>query len=277
MLNKKEIEEKHLEVNFTKCQMDKIIEAYNNGKEVEFEAFSPYLADYNTATGEIWPDKLMNEDAIGLAISKMLREKFSKARLISLYDEYNSGMPDSSDYYGAPTANASQLSFSDKIKEKFKQSLEKFLKQKGVIRENDKEKENYLFVSESSKITAAERLVGELEAKGKIKKDGQAIYFLNDESENPDYKEIILRAKNGRWLCEALDASSYLDKANLKITHLVVLSNDFKEQQDKVWEILKTLGIRPTNYHNIFYDKNASPEEVTRIIKEEIEKYSPTQ
>lgn len=284
-------------VNFAKCQMDKIIEANNKGKQVEFETLSPYLADYNTATGEIWSDNLTKSDAIGLALSRTLRDNFPKARMISLYDEYNSNIPDSSTLLGNPMQfetpdstvqryeldkkgrlkptgvlkDARQLSFPEKTKGNFKNNLEKLFRSAGSIRKDDQEGKNYLFVSESSKVESAEQLVRKLEDKGKIKRDGQAIYFVNPEAENPAYREITLRTSNGRWLCEALDASSYLDEKNLEITHLVVLPNQFIEQQDKVWGILRTLGIEPTNYHNIFYDENIPPEQVTRVIQEEID------
>lgn len=280
-------------VNFAKCQMDKIIKAYGNGKQVEFEALSPYLADYNMATGEIWADKLTESDAVGLAVSGLLREEFPDARLISLYDEYNSGMPESSNFSGAPTrevvegsiikdikrekVDAPQLIFPKKTKNNFKNSLEKLLRIGGAIKENEEEGKDYLFVSESSKVASAETLVEKLESKGKIERDGQAIYFVNPEAENPAYRKINLRTASGRWLCEALDASSYIDEKNLAITHLVVLPNEFIEQQDKVWEILRTLGIEPTNYHNIFYDKDTPPEKVVEVIRDEIETYSRAQ
>lgn len=260
-------------VNFSRCQMDRIVAAYKAGKRVEFESFSPYLSDYNMATGEIWEDNLTKSDKIGTAIGKMLRENFSKARLISLYDEYNSEMPDSADATGRPISEGSQIIFPEETKNNFKKSLKEVMHHKGMIREGDQEGKDFLFVSESSKIKDAEQLVAKLEEKGKIKRDGQAIYFINPDAENQEYQEIILRTKNGRWLCEALDASSYIKEENLEITHLVVLPNHFKKQQDKVWEMLRVLGIEPTNYHNIFYDENADPKRATEIINEEIKKY----
>jgi hypothetical protein len=276
-------------VNFAKCQMDELAAAYQKGEEVEFEALSPYLADYNTATGEIWADKLTKSDAIGLAVSRLLRAEFSQARLISLYDEYNSGMPDSSNFSGAPTREAQtgavisdakkgkidapQLAFPEATKENFKASLKDLFQQNGVIGKGDREGENYLFVSESSKVASAEKLIEKLEAKGKIERRGQEIHFVDPEAENPAYRKIILRSANGRWLCEALDASSYLDEKNLAINHLVILPNQFMEQQDKVWEILRTIGIKSSKYHNIFYDENTPPEKVVSVIREEIEEY----
>ncbi len=262
-------EELQAEVDFSKCQMYEIIKAYQEGRTVEFESFSPYLADYNTKTGEIWEDKLTKTDTIGIAIAKMLKNKFPNAQMVSLYDEYNSEMPYATDIRGRPKPGP-QIEFPEAVKLNFRNNIEQLLKNKGVIEGEGKEKGNYLFVSESSKIKDAEELVKRLEDVGKITRDGQAIYFINSEAENPDYRKIPLRTKNGRWLCEALDASSYLDPKNLEITHLVILPNVFKEEQDKVWEILRVLGIKPTNYHNIFFDENLPPDEVVNTIEEEI-------
>lgn len=278
-------------VNFSKCQMGEIVKALKSGKPLEYEALSPYLADYDGVNGKIWLDKLIKADAIGLAVSGLLRRAFNaaNARLISLYDEYNSGMPDSTNLLGAPESEGPQIKYSDQAKENFKDSLRETLESNGSIRKNDKEGENYLFVSESSKVEAAENELlprlkeyfkahpeqGCIEEKGKEtnEKDNKEITFVNNAAENPEHRRIQLRTKNGRWRCEALDASSYLNSENLKITHLVILPNEFIEQQDKVWEMLRILGIKPTNYHNIFYDKDVLPETVVRVIQEEIEKY----
>jgi len=139
-------------VNFSRCQINEIVDDYKNGKKVEFETFSPYLLDYNTSTGEVWEDKLTNVDAIGLAIGEVLRKKFTKARLISLYDEYNN-LKDSSDRYGSPKGvhvkdqktgeetdipEGPNLVFSEEVKKRFKDELEKLMMKRGLIRENDK-------------------------------------------------------------------------------------------------------------------------------------------
>ncbi|PIY96907.1 MAG: hypothetical protein COY66_01925 [Candidatus Kerfeldbacteria bacterium CG_4_10_14_0_8_um_filter_42_10] len=277
-------------VDFSQCQFNQIINAYQSGNKVEFESWSPYMSDYNTSTGEIWSDKLTESDAIGLEVAKVLRKKFPKARLISLYDEYNSSMPDSADAWGRPSKEATdekgtvlkdaknnpldagQIAFSDEARQAFRDSVEKTLRDREVILPSEKEGKNFLLVSESSKVKDAEMLVEKLEANGNIEHDGEAIYFVNPDSENPAYQRIILRTKTGRWLCEALDASSYMNPENLKITHLVVLPEHFKEQQNKVWEMLRMLGIKPTNYHNVYYDEKQNPLRVAQIINEEIKK-----
>jgi hypothetical protein len=253
-------------IDFVKCQVGLVVDAYKSGRPVEFESFSPYLADYNTRTGEIWKDKLINEDKIGLAIAKVLHERFPRARAISLYDEYNSGQ-------GVPTGSeVGQIPFKENAKIGFRDNVLKLMKESGAIGDTDKEGENFLLISESSKTVEAEKLVERLDEAGHIQREGQKIYFVNEGAENPQYKRIILRTGTGRWLCEALDASTYLKPENLEITHLVVLSKDFVAQQDKVWEILRVLGIRPTHYHNIFYDKSLDPSVVAEIVDDEIKK-----
>ena len=74
-------------------------------------------------------------------------------------------------------------------------------------------------------------------------------------------------------IAKALDASSYIKPENLEISHLVVLPEYFEEQQDKVWEVLRTLGIDNLHYHNIFYAESADPKKVAEVIRIEIEKY----
>jgi len=127
-------------------------------------------------------------------------------------------------------------------------------------------------ITENSKNKNVEQLVKKLEEKNNIKKKNGIIYFSNPESENPEYKEIILQTSDGKWTSEGLNASTYLKPENLEITHLVVFPNSLKKEQDKTWEILRILGIEPTNYHDIFFDENVLPEKIAETIGEEIEK-----
>ena len=265
-------------VNFSKCQMDVLFAEMKSGRPLEFESFSPYLTDYNRKTGEIWEDRLVEADEIGLTIAKVLRAEFPAARMISLYDEYNSDLTDSSDARGLPLRDAPQLPISEPAKKKFKENIEILLQKRGIIGPDDVAGKNYLLISESAKVQDAEKLVARLEdADGKnyLQRDGELIKFVNPDAENPAYSEITLRTKNGRWLCEALDASSYLNPENLKISHLVILPDHFVKQQDRVWEILRVLGIKPNNYHNIFYNDKLPAEKVAAVIKQEIDKYRP--
>ena len=274
-------------VDFSKCQIDRVIKAYEKDpRKFEFESVSPYLADYDGRTGEMWGyDKMVSHDKIGIAIARMLRQEFQGARMVSLYDEYNSDMPNTANPTGSPVAGGKQLEYSAEARAKFRQSIEERLREQHVIREDDQEGADYLFVSESEKINDAVELVRQLEGKGFIRyierqsedqeiKDPEIRFFDPRKAErDSEYEGITLRTKNGRWLCEALDTSSFLRPENREITHLVILPNQFKTQQDKVWEILRTLEIaRPDTYHNIFFDEKLSPEAVAEVIRLEIAK-----
>ena len=298
-------------VDFSRCQINDLLEAYHRGDKVEVESFSPYATDYNLATGEIGRDKLIPEDQTGLAIAGMLRQEFPNARLISLYDEYNTGMPDTENISnnvapinidekhtnkkptpkskwmlkGAPykekidpetgeKIKAKQIVLPKEVQTKFKEEVKSVLMENGAIKEGDKENKNFLLVSESSKQVDAEQLVEILHQKGLLKQgEGGSLYFSNPDAENPEFREIELRTDHGHWMCEALDASTYLKPENQEIAHLVILPDHFKKQQDKVWEILRVLGIQPENYHNIFFDPKTDTDTVVQTIKEEIDKY----
>ena len=127
-------------------------------------------------------------------------------------------------------------------------------------------------ISEDLKTKEAEQLVKRLEENNNLKREGETIYFVNPESENPEYKEILLKTGDGIWSSEALNASTYLKPENLEIIHLVIFPDRLKKQQDKTWEILRVLGIKPINYHDIFFDESVPIEKVAETIKEEIEK-----
>jgi len=276
----------HEGVNFSRCQMDTLVQDYLNGKRFEFESYSPYASDYNQKTGEIWEGKLVKADTVGLEVGKMLRNTFSApwARLICLWDAYNTGMSEDTDFWGKPRdptkkypekhggVHVAQLRLPEETQKKFSENVESLMRRRGLIRSTDVKDRDYLLISESAKVHDAEQLVKLLDEKGLIRRNGEAIYFFNPDAENPFYKEIDLRRSDGGWLCEALDASAFLKPENLEITHLVILPNYFKKQQDSVWEILRVLGIKPTNYHNIFYDENVAPEKVTAVIREQIER-----
>jgi hypothetical protein len=110
-------------------------------------------------------------------------------------------------------------------------------------------------------------LVTELDRFGFIQRQGLEIIFTPREPENPLYDRITLRTKRGKWLCAALDAAGFLDEQNRRITHLVALPHYMKEQQDKVWDILRVLGISSGRYHNIFYDPSAESDVIVRTVQ----------
>lgn len=259
-------------VDFSKIQIDKVISARKAGKWIDFETFSPYLSDYNLKTGEIWKDNLTPADTIGLSLSRTFREIFPKATMSSLYDDYNTSMPDSTNPRGMPIPSGRQLVATDQAKDVFKSNIVRLFKEAGAIDEDALEGKDYFMVSESSKQDDAVKLVNRLREHGLIEERKGGITFVNPNAENPLFRRINLRTKDGRWLCEALDAAAFLKPENLEITHIVVLPNQFKNQQDKVWEILRVLGIHPENYHNIFYDEHVGSQVVKDTIQEAFSK-----
>ncbi|MBU0597747.1 hypothetical protein KKF61_01970 [Patescibacteria group bacterium] len=212
--NKRENETPRESVNFSKCQMDKVITAHNNDQPVEYESFSPYLRDNNPDDGSL-KQEMIPEDRAGLEILKLLNEEFPNAKAISLYDEYN-----------LPPGQAE--SYSKQQKENFLTSIKQRLTSEGAKVDH--------FVSESSKVEAAKTLVEQLknitqpDSKSVIKEKGGAIYFNDGQSEGGQYDDHFfpLRTKGGRWTCEALDASSFLNPENQKTTHLVILPKRFE-------------------------------------------------
>jgi len=243
------------EVDFSKCQIDKVLAAHDANQPVEYESFSPYLRD-NDPNNASMNNELNPEDKTGIEILKLLNQELPKAQAISLYDEYNIA-PDQS------------TPFDDQQKKKFLNSIKQRLSSEGANIDH--------FVSESSKVEAANQLIDKLrnttrpDGKPIIKEKGNGAIYYNDGQGKGDDHFFPLRTKGGHWMCEALDASSFLDEKNREITHLVVLPERFKIQQDRVFNVLNTLGIQPENYHNIFFNPDTDPQQVVQKIKEQID------
>lgn len=258
-------------VNNEKCQPEEIFSALNfRHMSLEWESWGPYMADYDLANGHLNADNLTNSDRIGIAIAKVIRDIFPDSQFISLYDDYNTGVADSADVWGRPQASdetgnmARQLPVSPEAKANFLSDMKSILKDQGIADDS-----NSKLIAESEKQADAEVLVERLRERGLIEQAGQEIHFVNPQAENKSLQRITLRTKNGRWLCPALDASSFLDPENFKnIVHLVILpAQQFQQQQDQVWEILRALDLRPEHYHNIFFDENGDPDEISEQIR----------
>jgi hypothetical protein len=199
-------------------------------------------------------------DAIGFELAKSFRQLFPRARLVSLYDDYNTTHATEDD--GTVSAV-----YAAKDKQVFLQSLDKMFHAAGM--------DTYqppLLLSESSKVSEAEELVATLDDLHMIERRGHEIIFIPPAPENPLYDRITLRTKRGKWLCVALDAAGFLHEDNRHITHLIALPTYLKEQQDKMWEILRVLAIPSDQYHNIFYDPMVAPEAACRVVACEFEK-----
>ncbi len=171
--------------------------------------------------------------------------------------------------------------FSPEARERFKSEVKRILSFNGFSGLPEGEKnDQYIFVSERQKTLDVGALIPLLEAESRgagvayVERDGEKITFTNPNAENPKFQKVTLRTKSGRWLCTALDAAAYVKHENLFIQHLIVLPDEYKEQQDKVWEILRVLGIKPTNYHNIYYNLGDSCGDVPEMIRREFEKHT---
>lgn len=246
-------------VNFSRVQIDEILRQRRKRGPIEFEALGPYLIDYIESNGIITKDNLIPEDRIGLAIAAKLCKLLPSARLVSLYDDVNNGHGDGGGV--APPAY-----FSDEIKKNFKKSLLELFVSSGILEPDAIEGTDYLLVAESDKVKSAERMIARLEKLGHILRRDQEIWFVNETAENLLYKKFLLRSKYGHWLCVALDAASFLSEENKSICHLLVLPDYMKQQQDKVWEILRVLSLHPLDYHNIFYSVYGRPQQVAKVI-----------
>ena len=131
-------------VDFSKCQMPEIVTALQEGRAVDYETFSPYLRDNDSANGSL-KKQLNQSDRTGLEILKLLNREFSEGRAVSLYDEYNTPAEQTE-----PFSDEQRVQFLESIKQKLERERAKI----------------DLFVSESERVEDAKELVQELEAKG---------------------------------------------------------------------------------------------------------------
>jgi hypothetical protein len=256
-------------VDFSRLNFGPLINHVRSGGIIEFETLGPYLQAYQADNGVMKHNNLLNEDAIGLQLAIALRQLFPEARLVSLYDDYNAHIPGKD----ISSGSSGVAHFSDTHKEVFRESLIELYRSSSVISPTARHGTDYFLISESSKIDDTEALVNFLETKNCIYRKGNEIIFINSRAENPLYHRVHLRNSKGKWLCEALDAATFLKAENFNILHIVALPDYMKSQQDKVWEILRVIGISPYRYHNIFYDPHANPKDVAKTVTDELTQY----
>jgi hypothetical protein len=245
----------HEGVDFSRIQLAALMQHVQAGIPIEFEALGPYMTDYISVGYRLTKISLTPGDQIGLQLNQLFRQLFPDARVVSLYDDYNQTHATEDD--GTVSAQYDQADC-----ETFRASIRQLFMTHGIASVDD----DMLLLSESSKVAHAEQLVAELDRFGYIRRQGLEITFVPRDPERLFYDRIVLRTKRGKWLCAALDAAGFLDDQNRRINHLVALPHYMKEQQDKVWEILRVLGISSERYHNIFYDSEATPEDVVRVV-----------
>jgi hypothetical protein len=252
-------------LNFSRVQIDELLRAREAGDIIEFETLGPYLADYVSFDGAMSDNNLLTEDRIGLQLAKELHDIFPNGRLVALCDEYNATSAHSNLLKTA--SDYSESHFSQAQRERFRKSLVALFKSRDVLDDEAIEGKDYLLLNESAKVADAPILVERLENKGYIQRNGDEIIFCNTQAENPLHQSFTLRTKQGRWLCEALDAASFIRPRNLSIVHIVVLPSYMRPQQDRVWEILRVLNIFPSRYHNVFYDPDGNISEMAKTLQ----------
>lgn len=255
-------------VDFSRIQIDEVLHQRDSGAQIEFETLGPYLADYVGDNGIITAGNIIPEDMIGLELSKLFRTIFPKGRVVSLIDEYNT--ISAHNRWASNTQTIKKFSAANK--KNITESLISLYKSVGTLQDKAIEGKEYLLLEESSKIASAPILIERLESLGYIQRKGQEITFYNALTENPLHQSFRLRTSQGRWLCEALDASAFLKPINKDITHIVALPQYMKDQQDRVWEMLRLLDIIPHKYHNIFYEPNQNPIYTVCVIEAAFEK-----
>jgi hypothetical protein len=244
--------------NYARTQIDTLRKGYAEGLQIEFETIGPYLANYLHAGGVMTLDNLIPEDRTGLQLAILFRSLFPKARLVALCDEYNEGPA------LATPEDSQHRAFTREQGRAFIESFEDILLEVGVI--SSRNSTDHLLLAESKQAERAELLVSILRDAGYIEETKSGIYFSNPNAENPLHRRFCLRTPHGRWICETLDAAGFLDPGNNSITHIVVLPDYMKAQQDRVWEILRVLGLQPSQHHNIFFDPLRPTEDIVSSI-----------
>ena len=258
-------------VDFSRAQLAEIAKAIVAGASLEIETWGPYLMDYDVVNGTLDHENLTLPDQIGLAIAQGLSKIIPKYKIVSLIDDYHSGVPD----FGHGRASGEgftrqvypQLPISIEARLNFRGNVQSTLEERGII---DGKEKQLISLFESERAGDADQMIAQLRSKGMIEEQPSGrIDFVNPAATDPKYRRITLKTAHGKYVCYALDAAAYINNPkNFEDTvHLIILpSQQFLVEQDTTFAILEALGMKPTNYHNIFYDKAGDPAEITTAI-----------
>lgn len=268
---------------------------------VDLEAFSPYAYKMRGGDGKIKfdPEKIPREEVIGLALAVLCKKLATSIntplREVVFLDDLN---------------DPEGIEITDAEKNQYVADIGEYFKSIGLIDGNDQMGQDILVIRESTQegrvqdlITALEKC-GQGEVKEVVTFDNQtneevkAVIFvpnsefidslgIKDKSHRKNLKRGITLSLNGRPLCQALDAATYLGSdgmtnENSQLIHAVFVDKRHDEQQDRVFTLLSALKIvRPETYHNIITDKDViSPDEavyaVTRLLKKELMQFKST-
>lgn len=239
---------------------------------IEIETVGPYLAAHVSSEGTLTinMDSLPDDEAVGVELAVILRriadEIGEQTRIVSLLDEYNT---------------SDGTLFTEEQQQKYVLAVSDMLLKRGVIKESDDPGNDFVLIRESEQVKKIPRFIDELKKSnfGEIVVSGQDISFmpnkqfvdilgLNSKSRRKEFRKVGIKlVHNGRPLCQALDASSFLDPINKQYVHVVILDQKFAAEQDKTYALLRALNIvRQDRYHNIFFDSRVASSR--QIIKE---------
>lgn len=259
-------------LDFSYTQFDEVLAAFLAGRPpVDIETVGPYLcAHLNQETGalEIKMENLPVEEAVGIQMAaifkKLTHAVEGKVRIVALLDEFNNYVD--------------KRGFNEEEQDAYIVAIAELFGRAGVIEPDDEAGKDFLLLRESEQIHKVDNLIERLKASehGKVSNNEQGELIFTPDQEFVDSlkissnrrkefkkKGILLRDAKGKPQCQALDAAGFLSDENKHLMHVVMLEEHMTSQQDKVFTLLKALGItNERRYHNVFFDTEHLPPEV---------------
>lgn len=274
-------------LNFGYVQLDEVLAAFLIGNPpVDIETVGPYLcAHVNPETNilEVQMENLPIDEAVGIQMAaifkKLTRAVGGKIRIVALLDEFNNYV--------------SERGFTEEEQDAYIVSIAELFGRAGVIEPDDEAGKDFLLLRESEQLHKVDDLISRLQASGNgrvVTNEADELVFQPSDdfvstlnvstNRRKTFKKhgIVLRGKDGKALCQTLDAAGFLGDENKYLMHLVMLEDHMTSQQDKVFTLLKALGITDEHkYHNVFFDtQNLSPElivyGITKKLQNHVEK-----
>ncbi|WP_157172384.1 hypothetical protein [Nocardia pneumoniae] len=151
-----------------------------------------------------------------------------------------------------------------------KRKLEAFRKDLSDVREELEGVDAKYRDDPNSKIRQREKKIEEAirmeEGRRLIRREGKEVFYVNYRPENARHFTFSLKKADGTFTCEALDFAKVVTlleqlkndtKAKGDPVMVVTLGSHLRPQQDNLWELLRSYGVRPDQYHNYFLDPEA--------------------
>jgi hypothetical protein len=259
-------------LNFKYVQFDEVLAAFLVGNPpIDIETVGPYLCaliNPTTNTLEINMANIPVDEAVGIqmaAIFKKLTDSVEgKVRIVALLDEFNN-------YVG-------ERSFTEEEQDSYIVAIADLFVRSGVIEPGDVAGKDFLLLRESEQLQKVDDLVERLRQSDNgsvsINEEDELVFMPSEafidslvlsKNRRKELKKqgIVLRNSQGEPLCQTLDAAGFLGDENKYLMHVVMLEDHMTAQQDKVFTLLKALGITNEHrYHNVFFDAQNLPPEV---------------